>query len=187
MNEDVELYYEDAKEKMKKSVNHLSKDFSRLRTGKANPEMLDLIMVEYYGTETPLKQIANINASDYKTLTIQPFERDMVKKVEKAIMDSDLGLNPQNNGETIFINIPPLTEERRKDLVKHAKNSLEDTKISIRSARREANQMIKEAKDEGLSEDEAKEGEDEIQKLTDKYIQKAEDIFEKKQEEIMEV
>lgn len=187
MNEEVELYIEEGKDLMGKALKHLHKNYSRLRTGKANPKMLDGVTVDYYGAETPLKNAANVSASDYRTLVIQPYEKTMIKKIEKAIMDSDLGLNPQNNGDMIFINIPALTEERRKELVKFAKKELEDAKISIRNARREVNQQLKEAQNEGVSEDEVKEGEEKVEALTKNYTEKAENIFEEKENEIMEV
>lgn len=187
MTEEVELVLETTKEQMAAAVKHLSKEYNHIRTGKANPEILSNIMVDYYGTETSIKNAATLSASDGRTIIVQPFEKSMLSKVEKAIMDSDLGLNPQNNGAQIFINIPPLTEERRKELVKYAKKQLEEAKVSVRSARRDGNQELHDQQKEGLAEDEVKDGESRIEDLTKKYYGKLEKLFDEKEEEIMEV
>lgn len=181
------MILEEAEDNMKKGLRHLEKSLLKIRAGRANPDMLDGILVEYYGVNTPINQLANINSPDARTLSVQPFEKSMIPVVEKAIMNSDLGINPQNNGEMIILNIPPLTEERRKDLVKRARAEAEDGRVGIRNSRKEANNMIKDLKDSGLSEDEIADGEDRVQKLTDKYIKKVDEALETKEEEIMTV
>jgi ribosome recycling factor len=187
MNEDLELVTEETRESMEKSLQHLEHELSKIRAGKANPRMLEDVRVEYYGTPTPLNQVANINAPDAKSLTVQPFEKNMLRPVEKAIIDSNLGLNPTNDGQMVRINLPPLTEERRRQLVKRAKEEAEQAKIAIRGARKEGNEQIKKMVKEGLSEDEGKEGEDHIQQLTNQYIKKVEETMATKEEEIMKV
>ncbi|MFB6306741.1 MAG: ribosome recycling factor, partial [Flavobacteriales bacterium] len=152
MNEDIELVLESAKESMNKSLDHLRDELSKLRTGKADPSMLESVYVNYYGADTPLKQLANVGTPDAKTVTVKPWEKNMIGPVEKAIMNSDLGLNPQNNGEFIIINIPALTEERRKDLQKKSRKEGEEARISVRNARKEANDELKKLmNEEGLS------------------------------------
>ncbi|MFO8234526.1 MAG: ribosome recycling factor [Bacteroidales bacterium] len=187
MNEEVQAVIKEAESKMKKAVDYLSDELARIRAGKANPRILDGVYVDYYGTNTPLYQLANIGTPDAKTITIQPWDKSVLNNVEKAIMDSDLGLNPQNDGELIRLNIPPLTEERRKDLVKKVHAEGENAKVSVRNARREANDQLKKLKNEGIPEDETKRGEDEVQKLTDEYGKKVEDTVEAKEKEIMTV
>ncbi len=187
MNEEVQMYLDDAKEHMQEAVSHLDKELGKIRAGKANPAILDDIKVDYYGTETPLNRVSNVGASDAKTLVIQPWEKSMIDVIEKAIMKANIGLTPINNGELIRINIPPLTEERRKELVKQIKNISEQTKVSIRSKRREANDEIKALQKEGLSEDEAKEAENEVQKLTDTFSEEVDKLMSEKEEEVMKV
>lgn len=187
MNEEVQEVIKEAKDKMKKAVDHLSDELARVRAGKANPRILDGIYVDYYGASTPLYQVANIGTPDAKTITIQPWDKNVIDNIEKAIMDSNLGLNPQNDGELIRLNIPPLTEERRKELVKQVHNEGENAKVSIRNARREANEVLKKMKNEGTPEDETKRGEDEIQKLTDDYGKKVDEVMDSKEQEIMTV
>jgi ribosome recycling factor len=187
MNEEVQEVIKEAKGKMKKAVDHLANELARVRAGKANPRILDGINVDYYGASTPLYQVANIGTPDAKTITIQPWDKNVIDNIEKAIMDSNLGLNPQNDGELIRLNIPPLTEERRKDLVKQIHSEGENAKVSVRNARREANEKLKKLKNEGIPEDETNRGEDEVQKLTDTYGKKVDEVMEAKEKEIMTV
>ena len=183
--EEIDLILEDARESMSKSIKHLEKELLKIRAGRANPSMLEGLKVEYYGAPTPLSQVANVSTPDARTLSIQPLERGLIGEIEKAILNSDLGLNPSNNGEMVILNIPPLTEERRKDLVKRARNEAEDARVGIRTARKDANDMIR--KLEGVSEDIIKDSEEEVQKLTDSYTKKIDAILEKKEAEIMHV
>lgn len=187
MNEEAQLYLDDAKERMEKALEHLQNELIRLRAGKANPHILDGIMVNYYGTNTPLNQVANINTPDAKTIAIQPWEKNMVDPIEKAIMAANIGITPVNNGEIIRLAIPPLTEERRMQLVKQVKHEGENAKISIRNARRDTNEAIKKLQKDGLPEDEAKKAEDIIQKNTDDFIKKIDDIVDKKEKDIMSI
>ena len=184
MNEEVDIITETAKESMELSVQHLEKELLNIRAGKANPIMLNSVFVEYYGTPTPLSQVANINTPDGRTLSIQPWEKSLLAEIEKAILQANLGFNPMNNGESLIINIPPLTEERRKDLVKLAKVETENAKVSIRNARKEANNDIKKA---DSSEDLQKNAEIDIQELTNQFIKKVDDIFDVKEKEILTV
>lgn len=178
----------DAEERMNKALASLDKDFSRLRTGRASATLLDDIKVDYYDTPTPLEQIASVSTPDSRTITIQPWDKSAFSKVEKAILKSDLGLNPVNDGKIIRISIPPLTEERRKDLVKVAKKYDEDAKVAIRNIRRDANDALKKKKnDKELSEDEMRKGQEEVQKLTDAFVVKCDEAFGEKEKEIMEI
>lgn len=183
--EELDMVLEMAQENMQKSVTHLEQELVKIRAGRANPNMLDGVRVEYYGSVTPLNQLSNVNAPDARTLTIQPWDKSMIPDIEKAIMNANLGLNPQNNGEAVILNIPALTEERRKDLVKRTRAEAEEARISIRNARKEANDEIK--KIDGLSEDEVKDGEDRVQALTNKHIQKVDEVLEYKEADIMKV
>lgn len=187
MTEEIILIKEQAKELMQGAIEHLQKSLLNIRAGKASPQMLGSVFVDYYGSATPLSQVANVNAPDARTLTITPWEKNMMQPIEKAIMVANLGLNPMNNGEAIIINIPVLTEERRKELVKQAKSEAEDAKISIRNARKDANNDIKKEEKSGVAEDICKSAEDDIQKLTDSFVQEVDTIFSKKEEEIMKV
>lgn len=174
--------------KMKDAVKFLEEDLKTYRLGKANPSIFNPVVVDYYGTPTPLSQVASINTPDARTLTIQPWERNLIPKIEKAIMDANIGLTPQNNGEIIRCKVPELTEERRKDLIKKAKAAGENTKIIVRNARRDGVDLLKKAqKNEGLSEDTEKEAEAEVQKLTDKQIKDIEAIVAAKEKDIMTV
>ena len=174
--------------KMKDAINFLEEDLKTYRIGKANPAIFNGINVDYYGTPAPIHQVAAISAPDAKTLTIQPWEKTMIAKIEKAIMDANIGLTPQNNGEIIRCTVPALTEERRRDLIKKAKATGENTKITIRNARRDAFDILKKAqKNEGLSEAVEKEAEDEVQKLTDKKVKLVDEIVAAKEKEIMTV
>lgn len=178
----------DVEDRMKKAMEHLISDLASLRAGRANPAMVDKLMVNYYGEPTPLNQLANINVPEARLLVIQPWDKGSIADIEKAIMKSDLGINPSNDGNVIRIPIPQLTEERRKDLVKVVKKRAEEGKVAVRNLRREGNDMIKASeKDKLISEDESKKGLDEVQKLTDKYIKEIDAILQNKEREIMEV
>lgn len=183
----VEATIASAKEMMNKAINHLEAELVKIRTGKATPSMLDSVMVEYYGAMTPLNQIANINTPDARTIVIQPWEKNKLQDIERAIINSNLGLAPQNDGSIIRITVPPLTEERRRDMVKIAKAQGEETKVGIRNARRDALEQIKKLQKEGLSEDIAKDTEAKIQNLTNEYIAKVDEHVAKKEKEIMTV
>ena len=187
MTEEINFIIDSAKESMEGSIAHLEKEFLNIRAGKASPQMLGGVFVDYYGSQTPLSQVANINTPDPRTLTVTPWEKNMLQPIEKAIMIANLGLNPMNNGENIIINIPALTEERRRDLVKQAKSEAEDAKIGIRNARKDANTDIKKEEKDGTSEDICKKAEEDVQKLTDAYIKKVEDHLVVKEPEIMKV
>jgi ribosome recycling factor len=184
MEEEMQFIVDAAKESMDAALAHLEKEMLNIRAGKANPIMLSGVKVEYYGTPTPLSQVANINTPDGKTLTVQPWEKNILADVEKAILIANLGFNPMNNGESIIINIPALTEERRKELAKLAKSEAENAKISIRAARKDANSEIKKS---DTSEDVQKNYEIDIQNLTDQYIAKADQIFSVKEKEILTI
>jgi len=179
---------EDAETRMIKTIEHLSHDFAGMRAGRANPAMVEKIMVSYYGAMTPLNQMANINVPEARLLVINPWDKSSIGDIEKAIMKSDLGITPNNDGNVIRLNIPQLTEERRKDLVKVVRKRAEEGKVAVRNIRREANDMIKASeKDKLVSEDASKKGLDDIQKLTDKYIKDIDLILQAKEKEIMEV
>ena len=177
-----------AESKMKDTVKFLEEDLKTYRVGKANPAVFNPVIVDYYGTPTPLHQIASISAPDAKTLTIQPWEKSLINKIEKAIMDANIGLTPSNNGEIIRCTVPALTEDRRKELIKKAKAAGEQSKVVVRNARREAVEALKKAqKNEGLSEDSEKEAEAEVQKLTDKFVKSVDEIVSAKEKDIMTV
>lgn len=185
--EEIEFILDSTKESMVGSIAHLEKEFLNIRAGKASPQMLGSVFVDYYGSQTPLSQISNVNVPDARTITIQPYEKSMLQPIEKAIMVANIGFNPMNNGENIIISVPPLTEERRRDLVKQAKSEAEDAKISIRNARKDANTDIKKLEKEGTSEDICKSAEEDIQKLTDGFIRKVDEHLAIKEAEIMKV
>lgn len=187
MTEDVEFIIDESKERMDKAIDHLEIELGTLRAGKANPRMLDTVMVDYYGTQTPISQVANIGTPDPKTIAIQPWEKTMVEPIERAIINSNLGFAPMNNGEMIRINIPALTEERRITLVKQVHAEGENAKISLRSSRKDANDDIKKLEKDGLSEDEAKTAIEVIQKQTDEFGEKVEQIVRAKEEDIMKI
>ena len=177
-----------ADKKMKEAVNFLEEDLKTYRVGKANPSILNNVVVDYYGSATPVPQVASVTAPDAKTILIQPWEKSMIQKIEKAIMDANIGLTPQNNGEQIRCNIPPLTEERRKELIKKARTAGENSKVVVRNARRDAVDLLKKAiKSEGMSEDTEKEAEEEVQKITDKNIKKVDEVVAAKEKEIITV
>lgn len=184
----VKDIYKNAESRMKKSVTSLEHELSKIRTGRANAGLLDHIEVEYYGSMVPLSQAANVSVTDFRTLTIQIWERDMVSKIEKAIINSDLGLTPNTAGQNIHINLPPLTEERRKEMVKVVKSEGENAKIAIRNIRRDANNDIgKLVADKAISEDDQRRGEADIQKLTDKYVEAVDAALATKEKELMEI
>jgi ribosome recycling factor len=183
----VKEIIEDIKAGMQIAIEHLEAELSKLRAGKANPSMLEGLLVEYYGSMTPINQISNISATDARTLKIQPWEKNMLQPISEAIMNSNLSLNPQNNGEMLIITLPPLTEERRKELVKKSKAEGENAKVSIRNHRREANEAVKKLQKEGLPEDEAKDAEEQIQNITNNFIAKVDQIVAAKEADIMKV
>ena len=187
MEEEVSFYLEETEEKMQESIQHLQQALSKIRAGKASPAMLDGIMVDYYGTNTPLSQVSNINTPDAKSILVQPWEKNMLHPIEKAIMAANIGLTPANNGEVIHINVPPLTEERRHLLVKQAKGEGEDTKIGIRNTRKWANDEFKNLQKDGLSEDAEKDAMNEVQKLTDTYTKKIDDLIILKEKDILTI
>ncbi|MET1258022.1 ribosome recycling factor [Flagellimonas sp. DF-77] len=184
MNEEITFILETTKESMDGSMAHLEKALVKIRAGKASPAMLASVKVDYYGSQTPLSQVANINTPDARTISVQPWEKTMIPEIEKAIINSNLGFNPMNNGESVIINVPPLTEERRRDLVKQAKSEAEEARVSVRSARQEANKELKKL---DISEDLLSNAEIDVQELTDNYTKKVETILELKEAEIMKV
>lgn len=187
MSELIKKQITDAKAAMDKAIDHADSELNKIRAGKANPSMLDDIVVEYYGTPTPLSQVGSVNTPDARTIVVQPWEKSLLPLIEKAIKEANLGVNPQNDGVIIRINVPPLTEERRRELVKKAKAEAETGKIAIRNIRKDANEKIRKLKTEGVSEDEMKTGEGEVQKLTDSYIIKVDHLSEAKEKDIMTV
>ncbi|MCD8313698.1 MAG: ribosome recycling factor [Bacteroidales bacterium] len=187
MQEKADQILEEAKEEMSTAVDFLEEDLKTYRVGKANPLIFNNVLVNYYGTATPIPQVSSVTAPDAKTLMIQPWEKKMIPLIEKAIMDANIGLTPQNNGETIRCTVPPLTEERRRDLIKKMKNSGESTKVSIRNARRDAIEHLKKAQKEGLSEDMEKDYEQLVQKETDTYVKKVDELCAVKEKEILTV
>jgi len=184
MNEELQFVLESTKEAMVNAVKHLEKEYLNIRAGKASPAMLGSVMVEYYGSQTPLSQVANVNTPDGRTITVQPWEKSMLQEIERAIMIANLGFNPMNNGESIIINVPALTEERRRELSKQAKAEAEDAKVGVRNHRREA---LHELKKLDISEDLLGNAEIDVQEMTDKHILKIDDIFHVKEKEIMTV
>ncbi|WP_318309455.1 ribosome recycling factor [Flagellimonas crocea] len=184
MDDEVKFILDSTKESMEASIAHLQKALTKIRAGKASPMMLSTVMVDYYGSQTPLSQVSNINTPDARTLSVQPWEKNLLGEIETAIMNANLGFNPMNNGEMVIINVPPLTEERRIQLAKQAKGEAEDAKVSIRSARQEAN---KELKALDISEDLLKNAEVDVQELTNSYSNKVDAILTNKEAEIMKV
>ncbi|WP_165020490.1 ribosome recycling factor [Dysgonomonas sp. ZJ279] len=184
---DIKEIEKKAEAKMASSIEFLDESLAHIRAGKANPRILDGIKLDYYGSLTPLSGVASISTPDARTIIVQPWEKNMMRDIEKAIMDSDVGITPDNNGEVIRLSIPPLTEERRKLLVKQSKHEAEEAKISVRNARRDAIDAIKKSVKDGLPEDVAKDGENEMQKLHDRYIKKIDEVFAAKEKEILTV
>lgn len=187
MTDDAILCLEEVEESMQQAIKHLEKEFLKVRAGKATPAMLAGVRVDYYGVQTPIEQTSNINTPDARQIIIQPFDRTQIDEIEKAILNANLGFNPQNEGDIIRINVPPLTEERRLDLVKKAKAIVEDTKIGIRNARRHGNDEAKQLEKDGLPEDDAKKLMDEIQKLTDNFSENIDKLFDDKEKDILTV
>ncbi len=184
MNEEIIMISKTAKESMDLTLKHLEKELLNIRAGKANPVMLNSVLVEYYGTPTPISQVANVNSPDARTLSIQPWEKSLLPEIEKGVLQSNLGFNPMNNGESIIINIPPMTEERRRELVKLAKGEAENAKIAVRNARKDANNEIKKT---DSSEDLQKNAEIDIQELTNHFTRMIDDVLEVKEKEILTV
>lgn len=187
MNEEIDFILESTEESMNSSIEHLEKSFLNIRAGKASPAMLGSVFVDYYGSASPLSQVSKISVPDARTITLQPFEKNMLQAIEKAILVANIGFNPMNNGDVIIISVPPLTEERRRDLAKQAKAEAEDAKISIRNARKDANSDIKKLEKEGTSEDVCKGAEEEVQNLTNAFIKKIDEVLVLKEAEIMKV
>ena len=185
--DDIDFYLDHAKEQMDKTVSHTAQEMAKIRAGKAMPNMLDGIMVDYYGAPTPLNQVASVTSPDARTLAIKPWEKSMISHIERAIINSDLGLNPQSDGEMVRINIPPLTEERRVNLVKQAKNEAENGKIAIRNIRKDTNESLRKLLKESVSEDLVKDAEGKVQVLTDKHIKKIDEVLETKEKDIMTI
>lgn len=185
--EEVALTIELADDSMNKAINHLEAELTKIRAGKANPQMLDGIVVDYYGSPTPIAQVGNISVMDARTLTIQPWEKNMLQPIERAIINSNIGINPQNDGNQIRLFLPPLTEERRKDLVKRSHGEGEHAKVAIRNIRRDAIESIKKSQKNGLSEDAAKDAEAEVQELTNKFIALVDKHLASKEKDIMSV
>ncbi len=187
MNEEVDFILDSTKESMLGALTHLEKQLLVIRAGKASPAMLGGVMVEYYGSPTPLNQVGNVSTPDARTITIQPFEKSIIQNIEKAILVANLGFNPMNNGESVIISVPALTEERRRELVKQAKAEAEDSKVGVRNDRKNANNEIKKLEKEGLSEDIVKSTEKSIQELTDSFIKKIDEMLVVKEKEIMTI
>ena len=187
MTEEIQMGLEDAKEVMQKALEHLAAELQKIRAGKATPSMLDSVKVEYYGTPTPLSQVANVGTTDARTITVQPWEKSLLDEISRGIINANLGLNPQSNGEMLIINVPMLTEERRKDLVKKSKAEGEHAKVSIRNKRKDAMDFVKSLKNDGLSEDIAKRADDEIQKIVDSYSKKVDELIATKEIDIMTI
>lgn len=183
--DELDLYLDEAKDQMAKTLNHLALELAKIRAGKANPAMLDGVMVSYYGAMTPLSQVSSMTAPDARTIFIRPWEKGIIQEIEKAILTANLGLNPQNDGQQVIINIPMLTEERRKQLVKQVSQECEQGRVSIRSIRKDTNEQLKKVK--GVSEDDVKNTEEKVQKLTDEHIGKIDALMKKKEVEIMTV
>ena len=184
MSQEIQFIIQVSEEDMQKSISHLEKELIKIRAGRANPVMLSNIKLDYYGTLTPISQVGNINTPDAQTLSIQPWDKTILPEIEKAILSANLGFNPMNNGEVIIINVPPLTEERRKELNKVIKIATENAKISVRNIRKSTNDEIKKME---VSKDEKKNYEMDVQSLTDRYVQKIEDIYKAKEKEIMTI
>jgi ribosome recycling factor len=185
--EEIQIYLDEAKEMMGKALTHLQNELAKIRAGKASPSMLDSVMVEYYGAPTPLNQTASVTTPDARTIFIKPWEKKLIQDIERAIMNSDLGLNPQNDGEQVIINIPTLTEERRQQLVKQARAEGESAKVSIRNIRKETNDGLKQLQKEGTSEDDIRRAEEKVQELTDQHTHKVDEYLEHKEKDIMTV
>ncbi|MDB4710151.1 ribosome recycling factor [Flavobacteriales bacterium] len=187
MNEELDLLMSEAEDGMKSAIERLNLELTKIRAGRATPSMLDTVKVDYYGSQTPISQVGNISTLDSKTLSIQPWEKGILDEIARGIINANLGLNPQNNGELIIISVPTLTEERRIELVKRAKAEGENAKVRIRSERKDANDFIKSLKNDGLSEDQSKSAEDEVQDLTNSYTNQIDTLVDLKEVDIMKV
>ncbi|REA58361.1 ribosome recycling factor [Dyadobacter luteus] len=185
--EEIELYLEDARDTMEGAIKHLIIELGKIRAGKASPQMLEGLQIDYYGSMTPIQNVATINTPDARTIAIRPFEKKIINDIEKAIRNGNLGFAPSNDGEMIRISVPPLNEERRRELAKRAKGEIETAKINIRNIRQDANNSLRKLTKEGVSEDLVKQSEERVQKLTDGYVVKVEQIYAMKEKEIMEV
>ncbi|RZK22196.1 MAG: ribosome recycling factor [Hymenobacter sp.] len=187
MDEEIQFYLNDAEESMGKAVAHVGVELARIRAGKASPAMLDSLKVDYYGTPTLVSQVANISTPDARSLLIKPWEKNMVSEIAKAIKNSDLGLNPVSDADGIRLNIPPMTEERRRDLVKQAKNEVESGKVRVRGIRKDVNEALRKLQKDGAAEDSVKDAEGKVQKYTDAHIIEVDKLFVKKEAEIMNI
>ena len=187
MLEECQMVYDDVQEKMDKSIEHLEKELQNIRAGKASPDMLNGVLVDFYGSMTPINQTSNVTSPDPRQIIVQPWDKSQLSNIEKAILAANLGFNPKNEGEILRIIVPAVTEQRRKELVKQAKAEAEDTKVAIRNARRTGNDDAKQLEKEGIPEDDVKKLQDDIQKLTDDYTDKIEKLFEKKEKDIMTI
>lgn len=187
MTEEVNFHLDVAKEQMQEAISHLENVLGKIRAGKANPQMLRTVKVDYYGVLTPLAQAANVSTPDAQTIAVQPFDKGLIAEIEQAIVDANLGFNPSNNGEKVIINVPPLTEDRRRDLVKQAKVEIENAKVSVRNIRQKANDEMKKLGKEGLSEDAVRDAETSVQELTNTYSAKIDVVYSAKEVEIMTV
>ncbi|MEH0153948.1 ribosome recycling factor [Limibacter armeniacum] len=187
MEEEISMYLDDAKDQMNGAVDHLHNELGKIRAGKASPAMLDGLKVDYYGTPTVISQVASVSTPDARSIVIKPWEKNMLAEIEKTIRDSDLGLNPVNDGEVVRLALPPLTEDRRKDLVKQARTEGENAKVSVRNIRKKTNDSLKKLQKDGASEDAVKDAEGEVQKLTDAFVAQVDEILKKKETDIMTV
>lgn len=187
MTEEVNFHLDVAKEQMQEAISHLENVLGKIRAGKANPQMLRTVKVDYYGVLTPLAQAANVSTPDAQTIAVQPFDKSLIAEIEQAIVDANLGFNPSNNGEKVIINVPPLTEDRRRDLVKQAKVEIENAKVSVRNIRQKANDEMKKQGKDGLSEDMVRDAEASVQELTNTYSAKIDVVYKAKEAEIMTV
>ena len=187
MQDELDLIFDATKDDMDKAINHMEKAMVKIRAGRANPSMLEGVMVDYYGSATPLSQVSNVNTPDARTIAIQPWEKQLIPEIEKAILNAGLGFNPMNNGESVIISVPALTEERRRDLAKLAKSECENAKVGVRAARKSAMDELKKLGNDGLSEDLQKDSEASIQKMIDDYIAKCDALYDKKEVDIMKV
>jgi len=187
MTEELQMIYDEFKSSNNRSISHLDAELTKIRAGKATPSMLSSVMVDYYGSPTPIQQVANITTMDARTITVQAWEKTMLNEIAKGIINSNLGFAPQNNGEILIISVPPLTEERRRDLVKRAKTEAENAKVAVRNNRKDALDMVKDLKTEGLSEDMTKDAETEIQNITNGFVKKVDDLLELKEKDIMTI
>ncbi|MBO0951608.1 ribosome recycling factor [Fibrella forsythiae] len=185
--EEIELYLDDAKETMEKAFKHLSIELTKIRAGKASPDMLGGIQVDYYGSKSPITNVASVTTPDARTIAIKPFDRKMIGEIEKAIRNSNIGLAPMNDGELIRLSVPPLNEERRRDLLKRVKQEIEVAKVNVRNIRKDTNDAIRKLTKEGVSEDAVKVGEERVQKLTDSFISRVDDTYAAKEKDILTV